>query len=190
MMKKKSKRARDIENAVSEDGMTESFKDALKADKHFSKYRNIVKYISENLDLDALAGECKRLHSGRKSRTLVGTLPSGDTLLEAQLQDSSNRGRLTQIRAELVTQEGALDESIETIRSHITFTYSEMIPVKTKVDRIAYLNQYLRKGVQLRQRIQTMGTVIELYLKDIDQMSYTFTNSVKILEMIYSRNGR
>lgn len=189
-MKKKSKKQIKEELEVSREGLDERFKGVLLEDVNFKKYRSIVKFIQKEHDLDEIEKEARRLHSGRKSRSLSGTTPGPQTLVEAMLQDSSNRSRLTQIRVELTKQEGVLDETIDTMRTHMVMRYSELIPdARTKAERMAYLNQYLRKGVSMRQRMITMITIMDLYIKDIDQCSFTLHNSAKVLELVYSKNN-
>lgn len=182
----RSKKTKD-EDELSLEELDSDLKEALKEDREFKKYRMIVKHIAESQDLDALGREVRNLHEGRPSRAL-SKAPSGDAVLEALIKDGQARSRMGRILAELITNEGLLDDAFKAIRAHMGTTYQEMLPtLRTKLERTEYLNKYLRRGVQLHHRIHTMQKVVTVYMEDIDKMGYTFTNTVKVLEMIYGR---
>lgn len=188
-MKKKSKKLRDEEATISNEGTTEAFKATLLADNQFKTYRGIIKHIAEQTNFDALEKEAQRLHSGRKSRSL-GTVPGADAVMEAAAQDGSNRSRLTQICVDLIKIDDILAEALEAIRAHIMFTYADKIPDgRTKADRVAYLNQYLRKGVKLKAQVESMMNRINFYIKDVDQMSFTLARITDVLKMIYDKSN-
>lgn len=184
----KSKKTKD-EDELSIEEMDSDLKDALKEDREFKKYRMIVKHIEEAQDLEALAREVRNLHEGRPSRAL-SKAPSADSVLEAQLKDGQSRSRMSRIMAELINNEGILEDAFKAIRAHMGTSYADMMPsLKTKLERQEYLNKYLRRGVQLHHRINTLQKVVTLYMEDIDKMGYAFTNTVRILEMIYGRSN-
>lgn len=184
-MKKKPK-----PEVVSSEELDEALKEVLVDDREFKIYKRIVEQIKAESDPEDLARESKRLHSGRKSRTLTKT-PGPDAVLEASFQDSANRSRLTQIRVDLTNQEGVLAEALEAIRAHIVFKYEHLLPgLRTKGDRAAHLNQYLKRGVNLRNKTLTLISIIDLYIKDIDQMSFTLKHAIDVIEMIYNQKGR
>lgn len=170
--------------------MDEELKEALKEDTKFKQYRNIIKHIEKSYDFEELKSEARRLHEGRKSRTL-SRVPNADALYEATLQDASNRARLSRIMAQCVEQEGVVDDALDAIRAHLSITYSDSIPaLKTKGERVAYLNKYLRSGVKMKSQLKTLMKVLEIYMKDIDQMGFALTNSREILKMIYDSKGK
>jgi chromatin segregation and condensation protein Rec8/ScpA/Scc1 (kleisin family) len=153
-------RRKDEEEEVSPEEMDADLKEALLEDTEFKKYRNILKQVEKRIDLDDVLSEAKRLHSGRKARTLT-RVPKADDLLEAQLQDGGNRARLSQIMAELVEQTGIVDDALTAIRAHIATTYSSMIPsARTKAERVVYVNKYLRKGVKMQSKMEVCSKIL------------------------------
>lgn len=175
------------EDELSIEELDSDLKEALKEDREFRKFKLIVKHIEETYDLDSLAKEVRNLHEGRPSRALPKA-PSGDAVMEALIKDGQSRSRMGRILADLINQEGILEDAFKAIRAHMGTTYAEMLPsLRTKLERQEYLNRYLRRGVKLHHRISTLQKVVLVYMEDIDKMGYTFTNTVKVLEMIYGR---
>lgn len=182
----RSKKTKD-EEELSIEELDSDLKEALKEDREFKKYRMIVKHIEEAQDLDALAREVRNLHEGRPSRALPKA-PSGDAVLEALIKDGQARSRMARIMAELINNEGILEDAFKAVRAHMGTSYAEMLPtLRTKLERQEYLNKYLRRGVTLHHRIHTLQKVVTVYMEDIDKQGYNFTNTVKVLEMIYGR---
>lgn len=185
----KSKKTKD-EDELSLEEMDSDLKEALKEDREFKKFRMIVKHIEETYNLEELAREVRNLHEGRPSRALP-KIPSADAVLEAQLKDGQSRSRMGRILADLINNEGILEDAFRAIRAHMGTTYAEMLPsLKTKLERQEYMNKYLRRGVSLHHKVKTLQKVVLVYMEDIDKMGYTFTNSVKVLEMIYGRAAK
>jgi hypothetical protein len=183
-------RKKDDEDALSLEELDADLKEALKEDHEFKKFRMIVKHIEKTYDLDALAREVRNLHEGRPSRAL-SKAPSADAVMEAQIKDGQARSRMGRILADLTNQEGILEDAFRAIRAHMGTTYADMLPsLKTKLERQEYLNKYLRRGVKLNHQIATLKKVVAIYMEDIDKMGYSFTNTVKLLEMIYGRNAK
>jgi cell fate (sporulation/competence/biofilm development) regulator YlbF (YheA/YmcA/DUF963 family) len=175
------------EDELSLEELDSDLKEALKEDREFKKFKLIVKHIEETYDLEALAREVRNLHEGRPSRALPKA-PSGDAVMEALIKDGQSRSRMGRILADLINQEGILEDAFKAIRAHMGTTYAEMLPsLRTKLERQEYLNRYLRRGVKLHHRISTLQKIVLVYMEDIDKMGYTFTNTVKVLEMIYGR---
>jgi Fe-S cluster assembly scaffold protein SufB len=186
--KKSKKKSEEVE--LDDEEINSRVKAKLKEDKIFKQYRNLVSHIAESVNTDDIEAEAKRLHSGRKSRALTGTSPGPNALTDASLQDSANRSRLTQIRVDLTKQEALLSEAIDAIRTHVSITYRNDLPeIGTKGERLAYVNQFLRKGVNLRVKLSVLMSIIDLYIKDIDQTGFALKNAVHILELVYSKNN-
>jgi hypothetical protein len=187
MARKKTKVEDEEISPEEQDG---ALKDLLKEDGDFKKFRNIIKHVAETNDLEELEKEARRLHSGRPARSLAGKTPGAQLLLEAELQDGSNRSRLSQIRVDMEKMTGVVEEALDAIRAHIQWRYGVYLPAGgTKSDRQLHLNKYLRKGVKLQSDIKTFATMLDFYITDIDKMAYKLTNTKDILEMIYSSKG-
>lgn len=178
-----------IKEEIDVEELDEKLKEKLKEDPEFRKYKAIVKHIEKTYDLDDIQAEARRLHEGRKSRMLPKA-PSGDAVIEAMLQDGSNRSRLARLLVDMTNQDGILEEANKSIQIHIQVRYELYLPsLRTKGDRSAYLNQYIRRGVRLKHRINVLMKVLDIYVTDIDKMGYTFSNTVELLKKIYDKAG-
>lgn len=168
--------------------------DALKAslleDNTFKKYRNIVKNIKENLDIDKLVEEVLVLHSGRTSRTLHGKQAGADAISTANLQDSSYRSRMAEIRVKIGLKADQLDIALDAARIHLSREYAGYVgDLKTKGERQGFFDIYLNNGITLHKRMKSVCDQIDLIIKDIDQTSHTIRHAIQILELVYSRNN-
>lgn len=164
--------------------------DDLKEDAKFKQYRRIVKEIERSVDIEKLTTEVNRLHSGRKSRNLHGKTPSGESLMEASLQDSSNRSRMAEIRVETYRQQSMLEEAISAIKRHLMNEYRESFSgLRTKGERVAYVEQFLNRGLLLNSKLENFMERIDFLIKDIDQTGFSLRNAINVLEIVYSRNN-
>jgi hypothetical protein len=164
--------------------------DMLKADDKFKQYRRIVKTIKESIDLDKLDTELRNLHAGRSSRRLYGKTPSADALINASLQDSSNRSRMAEIRVEVTRQLGILEVATSTIKKHILNEFREhTVGLRTKGERVAFADQYLVRGLQFQDQLSNFTTRADFLIKDIDQTGFALRNALQCLELIYQKNS-
>ena len=162
----------------------------VQEDEKYLQYRRIVRVIRKSIDLKVLMIEVKRMHSGRISRLMYGTNPGPQKLSDAVQQDSSYRSRMAEIRSEASSQLSALDASVSEIRKHLMQAYgSELSGLRTKGERVDFVDQYLASGLLLSQQFTDFVSQVDFLIKDIDQSSFSFRNLVKLLEIIYSKNN-
>lgn len=168
----------------------DKLKMSLLKDDTFKRYRQIVKTIKDKIDLEELEDEMMRLHSGRISRTLYGTTPSGDKLQSASLQDSSNRSRLAEIQVRVTKQADILHIAMDATRIYLAGEFRDYVDdLKTKGERTAFFDGYLKNGVVLLAKMRSFSNRIDIIVKDIDQTGFSLKRSVDILELIYSRGN-
>jgi hypothetical protein len=164
--------------------------DALKEDAKFKQYRRIVKEIERSVDIEKLTTEVNRLHAGRKSRNLHGRAPSGESLQEASLQDSSNRSRMAEIRVETFRQQSMLEEALAAIKRHVMNEYRDAFSgLRTKGERLAYVEQYLNRGISLNAKLENFMERIDFLIRDIDQTGFALRNAINVLEIVYAKNS-
>lgn len=164
--------------------------DDLKEDAKFKQYKRIVKEIERSVDIEKLTTEINRLHSGRKSRNLHGKSPTGDSLMEASLQDSSNRSRMAEIRVEAFRQQSMLEEAIAAVKRHLMNEYRESFSgLRTKGERLGYVEQFLTRGLRLNANLENFMERVDFLIKDIDQTGFSLRNSINVLEIVYSKNN-
>jgi hypothetical protein len=164
-------------------------RDALREDKTFAKYRRIVKMVREALDLEALEQEVMRLHVGRESRTLDGTVPSPDKVYAANQQDAKYRSRMAEIRVQLFKQSGALAKATKEVRLYLADEYGSYVSGRTVAERNTYFNRYMNTAIALTEDIDNLMERIDFLIKDIDQMGFTLRRSIDVLELIYGKNS-
>jgi hypothetical protein len=169
----------------------ESLKNVLLKDPAFTTYRRVVKTIETTLDLDKYYRECIGMHDSRLSRTLTGVSVSPAQLSQAVRQDASFRARYTKIRVQLTNQAGALEETMKTMRRHFQVKYhSRLEHLGTKGERSDYMNRYLNRGDQLKARMETIITCIDLLIKDVDQVHWQMSIALTCIELLYGKAAR
>jgi hypothetical protein len=168
----------------------DDLRDSVKADEHYRRFRRIVKNIAQEINIEKLHAELLRLHSGRKSRTLFVKRPSVDTVQEAGLQDSAYRSRMAEIYVEVDYHLGMLAEAVDKIRKHFIHEYRDnMEGLKTKGERLSYADQYIQSGLSLMHKLKRLLSTADVFIKDIDQTGYSFKNTIKTLEILYSHKN-
>jgi hypothetical protein len=165
-------------------------REVLKKDESFKKYRRIVKVISENVDVEKLDTEVMNLHAGRSSRRLYGSVPTADKMINAALQDGSNRSRIAEIRTELTKQLALVERATSTIKKYILNEFREQTSgLKTKGERMSYADQYVARGVALIGTLEDLISRCDFLIKDIDQMGFSLKVSMTALTILYSHKN-
>ena len=182
-MKKKQKAATVVASP-------EEMRETVKGDDKYKRFRRIVKNVGEQLNIEKLAEEIKRLHSGRKARSLYLKRPSVDTVVEAALQDSAYRSRIAEIWVEADYYHGLLEEAVTSIRKHFMHSFrDQMGTLKTKGERMGFADQYLNSGLSLMSKLDRLTSMAGMIIKDIDQTGFTFKHVVDSLEVLYSHKN-
>lgn len=162
----------------------------LKGDDTFLKYRRILKNIIGKMDFEELHTEVHRLHSGRTMPNLHGTTPGADRIGEAILKDVRARSRLVELALKATRYHDMLDIVLDTTRKYLATQYGENAPnLRTKAERMSYFDQYLSKGIEVRQELKSLYESIQLVIKDIDQASHATRHLVECLSLVLDRNN-
>lgn len=168
----------------------ESLKRSLLEDDTYKRYRNIVKAIKDKIIVDDMDDEINRLHSGRISRTLYGTTPGGDKIMNAALQDASHRSRMAEIRVRVSKQADLLDITLEATRIYLARQFADEVPdIRTKSERMAYFDAHLTNGIVLHSKLKSLISRIDVLIKDVDQTGFSLKHCVDILELVYHNSG-
>lgn len=182
--------AKKAKSKTAEVGGAELFKKILRSDDAFVQFRALVKSIEVKLDTEEIMAEAARLHSGRLSRTLHGTTPGPEKLLNATLQDSSYRSRMVEVRVKLVRHRDRLDIALQATRQYLATQYRDQVSdLKTKGERESYFDAYLKRGLHLKEDLKSTISQLDDLVKDIDQTAYTYKNAIECLELLLSRNN-
>lgn len=168
----------------------DQLKRKLLEDDTYKKYRNIVKTIKNKIDIEGIDEEIMRLHSGRISRTLYGTTPGGDKVMNAALQDASHRSRMAEIKVRISKQADILDITLDASRIYLSREFADEMPtIRTKGERVSYFDHYLSAGIVLHAKLNSLMSRIDILLKDIDQTSFSLQRCVDILELVHHASG-
>jgi hypothetical protein len=162
----------------------------IRENEYYVRYRKIHKRLSEDIDLNKIDKELTTLHSGRMSRSLFGSSPGPDKIIEANLQDSSYRSRLVELRVELSKSITLMETTIDSLKIRMSTDYSDNLSgLKTKGERVSFIESFLVSGITSIEKMTGCAERIELVIKDIDQTAYTYKNAIQVLELVYSRNN-
>lgn len=168
-----------------------SFKDLLAEDPQYQKFIEISQSVRETLTLDRFLKEAEVMHKGRKVRTLNARKISPIDLQEAIIADLGNRSRLTEIRTLLARQSEILGTALSTIKRHLRAKHADYLKSRfsTVSERNSFLDVVLAKPRDILSQVESAEDMLELYVKDLDQASFSYRNSLELLKMILDRRG-
>lgn len=164
----------------------------IRADPSYQKYRNVMEMLPQRFNLEHALTEAKSLYAQRE----VPRLPSvanADKVYSAQTKDMVLRARLTKIQMDLLEERSHLDTTLKAIRGHLRTTYAVEIEEragKLVEERKAFVDRFLRVGIELHDRMETVHKIIDGFIKDIDQSGFGFTKLVDIIKLQTSRPGQ
>lgn len=162
-----------------------SFADCVREDENYQKYRSILKTVKTGANLIQIKQEAKTLHSTRGSRELFKLRMGADRLIAAEMQDSSNRSRMIELKALLMNEQELLESAISLCKKHLKATYSEELSkVATTVGgRAGAVDTIFAKGSEYLSQINVVLAVLDMYVKDIDAAGYKHTNVRELLKI-------
>jgi hypothetical protein len=161
----------------------------LKSDEQYLAFKRIVSTVFRSMNIDENLKEAEFLHKSRKSRTLHSRKMQVTDLQEAILNDMGNRSRLVEIRTLLTRQQELLSTAISTIRRHIKVFHKEALSEEAPkaLDKTAYIDNLIDKPLRMQSRIDWATSIIDTYVKDIDQTGYSLKSSVDLIKFILDR---
>lgn len=162
----------------------------LKLDEKFKRYLRIVKVIRESMDFEKIWAEVQRLHAGRSSRNLYGSMPTVEKMTKAALQDGAVRARLAEIRVEMSGQLSSLREANLAIKKHILHEFrSHTAGLRTKGERMSFAERHIERGISLESKFEDMIARCDFLIKDVDQMNYSLKTTMTAMTIFYSHKN-
>lgn len=158
--------------------------DALKTDPVYKKYKSIVSFVGGEFDKERIVKDAKALHLSRKSRDFRGITPTAQQVYHAQIGDMNARGKLTDLRSNIHQHRDLLSTSIDTTRTYIIAQYLRQREGVRIGDRKAIADRFLASGITLLSELDSVSTLLEMYVSDIDRAGYGFTNLVALLRIL------
>lgn len=167
-----------------------SLRKALREDDAYIKYRNILKMAVSNGNFADITSEIESLHKGRLSRRLHLNKPNINTVVDSALQDASYRSRCIEIIIVVSKTQRMLQASVDAIHNHIIAKYSEhLIDIRTKSDREAIVEHLLQPAYNKLTEIERIVEIAQYVVDDIDKAAWSLSNTIKALELMYSRES-
>ncbi|QDH83414.1 hypothetical protein [Achromobacter phage Motura] len=169
-----------------------SLVEVLKADPEYKKFRRIFKTISGRLKLERDRKEVTDMHSSREIHSLYGKAQyNPNKLYSAQMNDARNRARMTKIRQSIEEQYDLLHRATKAFRQYALAYYKdELKPYSNQQQRMAVIERVMVKALDLESECENVIKHIDRYIQDLDQASYTYSNTTKILELLLNNKGK
>lgn len=149
----------------------------------------IKKSIDQAVDLEKIMEEARVLQASRTSRRLYKIAFEPSSLSEATLRDLAVRSRLAELRGTLDVHHLAMTTALERCSDHVFVVFADDIQnlATNAADRKRLVNKILAPMVAKVAEIAAATSLLELFLKDLDQASYLLRNATDNLKMIVER---
>lgn len=149
----------------------------------------IKKSIDQSVDLEKIMEEARVLQGSRTSRKLYKIAFEPTSLSEAALRDLAARSRLSELKGTLDIHATAMNTALEKATDHVSVVYADEIQLMATnaPDRKRLVNKILAPLVAKSAEIAAANSLLELFIKDLDQASYLLRNATDNLKMIVER---
>lgn len=161
----------------------------IRKNKAYRKYLLFLDRV-ERLDVRSLMSEAKGLHAGRTSRTLYTASINPKSLSEAVLKDVAFRSRLVELRVQLADVRDRLSSFIKAVSKYLNHRYGDKLGLRSQASRKIYFDTILREGVGKLDDLDSALSILDFYIKDIDQTGFGLKNAVAVLQLIYKPENR
>lgn len=165
---------------------------SIREDAQYKQYMKIRERAFLKLDLEQLHNEAMGLHAARTSRQLYGNRQfSGKAVMEAELKDLTSRARLVEIRVKVAVAVSTLNEAIKAVKRYISTEYADdLSEFSSATQRTAFVERVLKSGLQDVAEAQSLISVIDILVKDIDQAGFTLHNATEVLKLLSNVKGK
>ncbi len=164
----------------------------IKNDKAYKQLRETTETITASVDHDKILREVKTLHNDRPSRNLYKIAMEPSKLFIASAQDMSHRSRMSELKVTLFQRMKSLEKIIEETEVHIGSKFQEEIRAKAKTahERKTLIAKFLQTPLGALKDLSYSIEVIDIYIKDIDQASYSLQRCVEVVKMTVERKAQ
>jgi anaerobic ribonucleoside-triphosphate reductase len=137
------------------------------------------------LPFNDLQEEVEQIHEMRRVRNLkLKTSNFVDDIIQANVQDQSNRSRLVEIMMKSRTSQRKLEQALDPLVEHILIEYAAQLKtVRTKEERKQYINTALAKFYKHIYKAEALYEQAELVVLDIDKAGYSLKLTVEALKI-------
>lgn len=169
--------------------MSQELLKTIRKNPNYKSFLAIVETVTARIDIEGANKEALALHAGRLSRALHGEKRySPKAIVDANMQDISNRARLVEIRVKHDKQLSLLKSAIDAMRRHISTEYSDDLrDFSTAEQRRAFVDRVLKASVQLLEEGEAMIEMLDALIKDLDQTSHAMRHIVECLKLVMDK---
>lgn len=162
-----------------------SFQSCVVDDANYKKYKDVLKTVKAGANLLAIKQEAKTLHATRSSRELYKARVSPDPLISAEMQDSSIRSRLIELKALLLNEQELLESAISLCKKHLKAAYVDELAKlgSTIAARSGAVDTIFARGSEYLSQVNVVLAILDLYIKDIDAAGYKHSNVRELLKL-------
>lgn len=162
------------------------------ADDPVSQKYNTVMDMAVKINFDAYVKELTVLHDSRKVKDLyLESVLHPQDLQKAILIDSAYRSRCVAIINDISYQQRLINIALETLTNHILSKYNTVLVenFSTVALRTTAVKTLLKTGYEKQEELNTIISMAQEIVKDIDQTSWQVRNLVNLIEIITSREN-
>lgn len=168
-----------------------SLKSLLNEDPVYERFIRIRDTALASISTETILREAEFLHSNRKARKLNGSKLSPNAVMEALANELSNRSRLAELRVSVMKSNELLSTALSSIKRHIRVKYDRELRElgSTQNDRVAVLDRLLGKSNDFKAQLDHLESVLDVYIKDIDQSAFNLRNTTELLKLFLDRRA-
>ncbi len=164
----------------------------IRKDPQYATFLRILETTRKNLDTETATAEAKALHASRTSRSLSGKdRYSSKSLIDANLRDLSTRARLVEIRVTNDRKLSHLKEAAEALKKYVSTEYVDELKsdFSTAGQRSDFVDRVLKSANALLAEGESLLSVLDFLIKDIDQASHSMRHVVDCLKLLENKHG-
>lgn len=164
----------------------------IRQDEVYKKFSAAFNAIEAKLKLDECMKEAMSIHAGRLSRMLISEKRYSPTaLLNARLDDLSNRARLAEMRVQRDIMICKLEELLKAMRRHIHTEYVDELKEYSTVDqRKSLVDRVLKRANLTISDGRNLINAIDFLIKDVDASGFSLRDAVECLKLLSERPGQ
>lgn len=171
-----------------------AFRAALRQDDKVSAFFEALESLRSSLNCTRIIAEIKSLHATRPSRKLYKVKLQPTPLYEAITDDLRVRARLTEIRLDIYERKGVLDNTLQGIKRYTLHAFADYLAdipsASTAAGRKSLVDAVFADAEKFQAEIETVESMIQSVLDDIQQAGYGLSNARSILTVLIDRKDQ
>ncbi len=163
----------------------------IRADSTYTQFKKILAVTKGKLKIEESTAEAFALHESRLVRVMTGEdRYSAKKLIDAAYKDLACRSRLVKIR---VTNDKHLSYLVDATKSMTKYLRTEYADDLKEFgaagERHDYVDRILKSAHSTIHEAQQLIDMLDMFIKDIDQASYSLKNVMESLKLLADKKG-